>query len=350
MNTDIIDILAGDPFYYNIIDNLDGNDIYNLLQTCHYYKESLNLSIIKKQTIKEINKRYHNIFGEHVMEFKRIVKDLECIVTGSFILQCILGLFWEGTDIDIYIKGSKGDYASNTLLDAFFVEVGYKICKTDCTYSDCLSGIIEVRTYDKINSLYKMQIIMIMEEGTLHNYVINNFDFDICKNIYSIGKDDKEKLVIVKINDILSKKTAFSIKDQKRIDKNIERCTKYQERGFDFINRNTMTYNDFPYANIFELTKINDTDDSYQMVNCDLDKLKAIITDTMCHLDRGKAYGDYIKICDNVIMINKNMFTSCQFNGVCIITKVCCKKHLHCHLDSGNTNIIVINNKYMDKF
>jgi len=351
MNNDIIDVLAGDPFYYNIIDYLKSDDIYNLLQTCQYYKKSLTLSLLKKQTMKEMNNRFHELFGNLTPEFKKIIKELECVVTGSFILQCILGLYWLETDMDIYIESKKEDEKSKTTLDYFLIDkMGYKIIKETSSYSESIAGINEVRTYDKKDSSYKVQIIMVTVEDNLHNYVESNFDFDICKNIYSIDKNNKESLTIYKINEILSRKTKFALNNKNRVGSSVERCKKYQKRGFDFTNKNTLTYKDFKHANIFEVTKLDIDTTSYQLVDGDMNELKEIITNKQCLYKYNKSYGDYITLADSQLTINKQVLKPCDnLFGICIISNLCYENPCHCHLDAENKNIIVINNKFMKK-
>lgn len=362
MNNDIIDVLAGDPFYYNIIDYLKSDDIYNLTQTCQYYKNSLNLSIIKRQTLKEINNKLYELFGNQTIEFKKIIKELECVVTGSFILQSLLGVYWKETDVDIYIEVDKEDDKSKTVLDYFLMDkIGYKIVKTTSSYSESIAGIHEVRTYDKKDSPYKIQLIIVnikdniqnYVEGIndLHKYVNGNFDFDICKNIYSINKDNRESLSIFKINDILSRKTKFALNDRNRIGSSIVRCKKYQKRGFDFVNRKTLTYKDFKHANIIEVSKINDEDNCYQIINGDMNKLKETIANKRCfYTYNNKSYEDYIQISDNKLIMNKQVLKPCHDHfGLCLITDLCCENHVHCHLDEDNKSLIVINNQYSDQ-
>jgi len=362
MNNDIIDVLAGDPFYYNILEYLSNDDIYNLSQTCQYYKEQLNLSIIKRQTLKEINKRFNELFSNNTQEFKKIIKELECVVTGSFILQSLLSVYWKDTDVDIYIEVNKEDDKSKTILDYFLTDkMDYKIVKTTSSYSESIAGIHEVRTYDKKDSPYKIQLIIVNIKDSIQNYVegINdihkyvngNFDFDICKNIYSINQDNRETLSIYKINDILSRKTKFALNDRNRIGSSIERCKKYQKRGFDFVNRKTLTYKDFKHANIIEVSKIDDEDNSYQIINGDMNKLKETIVNKRCfYTYNNKSYEDYIQISDNKLIMNKQVLKPCRNHfGMCLITDLCCENHLHCHLDQENKNLIVINNQYSDQ-
>lgn len=350
MNNDIIDVLAGDPFYYNIINYLNSDDIYNLLQTCKHYKSNITSSEIKRQTLKEINQRFTDLFGNQTQEFKKIMKELECVLTGSFVLQSILKTYWEETDLDIYILGAKEDDKSKTLMDYFLTDkMGYKIVKTTTSYIEAVAGILEVRTYDKKDSPYKIQLIMVTVEDNLHNYVIGNFDFDICKNIYSIDKNNKETLFIHKINDILSKKTKFALNDKNRIGSTAVRCRKYSRRGFDFTNKDSLTYKDFQHTNILEIIKDKDADnDTFTIVSGDVNKFKEFMENRHClyHYYFGpvKSYKDYIQIHNDKIIIDKKLLEPCKF-GLCIIQDLCCKNNVHCHLDDENKNLIVVKNK-----
>ncbi len=109
-------VLYGDVFWHNIINYLSPIDLYNLVQTCKYYEQNINMQHVKNNTIKQLNNKLSNIFGPKLPEFKNILQDVNGIISGSCILQSILGEKWEKSDIDIFIP-VRGNVITNTPSD-----------------------------------------------------------------------------------------------------------------------------------------------------------------------------------------------------------------------------------------
>src|SRR5437868_9219660 len=72
---------------------------YNFIITCKLFHLKFN---IKSNLIYEINFRLNKIFGDKTDDFKQLLKDTNSVISGSFIIQCLLNEYWN-TDIDIYI-------------------------------------------------------------------------------------------------------------------------------------------------------------------------------------------------------------------------------------------------------
>ena len=58
---------------------------------------------IKSLIIKEINSRLFEIFKNKLSDFKKSLVSTGAMISGSFILQCILNEKWRKYDIDIYL-------------------------------------------------------------------------------------------------------------------------------------------------------------------------------------------------------------------------------------------------------
>ena len=184
-------VLTGDTFWENIINHLSQLDLYNLSQTCKYYNDKLNL---KTNVIKEINSRLLELFGDDYDTFKNILKKTKGVISGSFIIQSILKTYWNDTDIDIYIPiknnvltkiDSTGSMKSE-MEDFLYSNMDFWGGTETSDYKDSFEGnIYFVRTYKKNNTKYAVQVMLIdTDVEGIHNFIKNDFDFDICKNAY----------------------------------------------------------------------------------------------------------------------------------------------------------------------
>jgi hypothetical protein len=98
-NLTIHDIINHDVFRGNIIDLLDESDVYNLNTIFNFSNDGPT-----NQYIDTIVDRLKSIFGSDYQKFKKSMQFSEAAISGSFIIQCILGETWVDTDIDIYVK------------------------------------------------------------------------------------------------------------------------------------------------------------------------------------------------------------------------------------------------------
>src|SRR5438128_2481895 len=91
---------------YNISEYLAPIHVYNFTKTCKYYMTTVEIKLV---IIKEINRRLTIIFGDKLAGFKNVMRDTCSMISGSFILQCILGEYWDKSDIDIFVPANGND-------------------------------------------------------------------------------------------------------------------------------------------------------------------------------------------------------------------------------------------------
>jgi hypothetical protein len=211
------------------------------------------MSTKNTQYLKNINDRLKKIFtDEQYVKFKLLLENNNAVISGSFIIQCILNEIWEDSDIDIFVKKNTHEflYESDDVnykkfcLETFFCKCGFTFIKEDKNKSNYfynLKYVVEIQTFIKDKN--KIQIIFINEnsEKSLENYIFENFDFSICKNTYSI-KNKTEILNIYDLNGILYKKFDFGFTSNNK--KSMERYENYSQREFN-KNKN----NDFVIKN-----------------------------------------------------------------------------------------------------
>lgn len=96
--------LPGEIVQKHIYGELYPADIYNLSKTSKDYQQYVTLQHFKNRVIKRINKKLLKIFGPRLSEFKDILQETRAVISGSFIIRCLLKdkRFSKG-DIDVYV-------------------------------------------------------------------------------------------------------------------------------------------------------------------------------------------------------------------------------------------------------
>lgn len=209
---------------------------------------------ITKNIIETITSNLEFVIGYDKFEaFKILMKNTQCVISGSFIIECVLNEFWNGSDIDIYVP-MKGNNIGKTDAGYFKSDVDdfmYEIVNLDGTaksYPSEISGDIKwVRNYYKYMNLQvideiEVQIIGIdikKGEDAFQEFICETFDFEICKNMCYISEDGNFNIKISNIVEILKKQTNFN--SSKHLQSSILRYDKYTNRGFEFKNKDFLT-------------------------------------------------------------------------------------------------------------
>lgn len=192
LNPYILNVLQGDPFYYNILPQLNTIDIYNLMQTCRYYKKKLYPFLMKKIT-KTIILNLANIFNENTTEFLNVLMQTNAVITGEFITNCVLESEDNDTiNIVVPIKLNKAKKIIddngklvNCFLSSLFVNTKYN--NNFCKY---------------VNSKYKINVKTVncvaMTDNTFS--IIND---KIKLNIYDLDKIFKKQKALKTVSDLV---------------------------------------------------------------------------------------------------------------------------------------------------
>lgn len=319
---DVIGIIAN---YLSPIDN------YHLTLTNKFFHKYVN---VKTSIVKMINNRLSEIFAEQVDDFKKYMKENDCIISGSFVLQCILGEYWPNSDIDLCVLASDQKYLS---IEKFLLNSFAEYGNNGDGYTS--NQVSWVRNYFNRDNIQVIAINMYQEQEiyNLNNFFDDKFvsniellkifvdemaDFAVYKNIYY--HDGNDHLILNNLNDIFTRTTNYVCKYP--IKESLERYHKYSERGFTFPNKNLLSFKDF---------------DSY-FVRVGLNKNYTSSTDEVI-----KFFGDNIS---NIKIRNfqrdeeskcvDGNFPSYHPNdGICYV-KSCIVKFLnsslhHCHLEVG---------------
>ena len=207
-----------------------------------------------------------NDFGiEDVEGFTKIIYDNNMYISGSFILQVVLGEKFKNSyvrDIDVFcdVLTSK---AKNDL--EYFFGVAFEKSKDDSKYTNGSKNSKKFR----LNNMYldSRKKIQVIETQVNAIESINGFDIDACKIWF-----DGYTFSIAHITDVVNKQTKYNYFDGERDFSYIAmRIRKHVARGFEFFFSNTF------------IEKMND-------------KIEEKEAKVICHLNTGKSLTNLFKM------------------------------------------------------
>lgn len=235
------------------MDKLFASDINNILMEFVSTKEMFDLkkiisdmkltdNMIKKKFIRNINSRLTKVFGNNVDVFKKFLEDTQSFISGSFIMQCILEEEYLDSDIDIYTTNKKNIVDFHNLKIASTYGIGHymKVDDSkdiqyygDSAYDLMPNVLFNVCDYYVGGHDHKIQFII---ADSPHN-IVNNFDMDICKNIYGVD-NEKEYLNIYNMDQLFEKKSVMrfvpkEVDEKTNIHRYMRRYYKYVNRGYN---------------------------------------------------------------------------------------------------------------------
>jgi len=252
-NDAIHQVLLGNVFDHIISKYLNSKDILHLGLSNRKLRSKLNLLYIHPQVKKRVSERLKTIFGEYYEEFVNDMIITKGIISGSFIIQCVLNEFWDNSDIDIYVENNNvfqsvhqrpayDYYASDAenhfnsvgsgnslIFHRLFNDKSKRVyCGNYKTFGNHIEGIVNYELHNNC----KIQVINVntSDKYTLRDHN-KNTGFDICKNILQFNKDKSMHLEFKNLKDIIYRRTLFSILE---IDDFYYRIEKYSKRGFFF--------------------------------------------------------------------------------------------------------------------
>lgn len=244
---------------------LDIRSLINL-KCCSTQFLWISTKMAAKAIIAQIIRRLSQVFGDLWSDFRKELIRSRAKISGSFIIQCILGETWSSpSDIDIYVSHIDDMYINqhlipydkSTNLDSWFyknlVTTGYdsvsyrgksepilrvrnfRFVKAD--YKDCFKNyaVIPYSTrYINYNVNEVQSIVLNLKQDEIEGYVQRAFDFDICKNVFWFGDGGVPHLQITNLRQILERRVELRKGQVKKID--YDRRIKYERRGFVFVD------------------------------------------------------------------------------------------------------------------
>ena len=193
-----------------------------------------------KTILAGINARLARIFGDTLPEFKKILRDTGSIISGSFVVQCILQEEWEGSDVDIYVGTETApliddvgtSHPITTVEDFLYTRHKYtQQYYAANRYGTILNDIQWIRNYEANGQ--QLQVIQVSKKASfLYDYIVDRYDFDICKAVYGVDHRGRDYVKIYALDEIIAKRTTFNYYN--RLGESVGRCHKYRARGFHF--------------------------------------------------------------------------------------------------------------------
>jgi hypothetical protein len=234
-------------------------------------QEFFDINLLHVNIMIEIERRLRNIFKDKYDQFIQLMTDYNIVISGSFIMQCMLGEDWS-SDLDLFYDqdptinfyGEPYEVSHQKMLDQMgklgiekFLNEGemyhysnnfkiknlinynvnqYKV-QLVCIHPTELYVIDNLsHYYDEdhvLSHTYKL-IEYPKDEfiGRINKYLITEFDFDVCTNFYYVEKGIS-KLKLNNVAGIFEKKICLLTTG---INKYIirSRLNKYKDRGFTF--------------------------------------------------------------------------------------------------------------------
>lgn len=220
--------------------------------------------IYKQRVGQELDMFFRWTLGESYSEFRKIMVSSNAMVSGSIILQLVLGERWPGhefnrLDVDIFMFVNP-DYTDNyqysedeitfynhvekfqlgydDLHKFLYKKSKYGTYVTHSQYMDEMGEnvILRVNNYSiKDTNIFQVVELNKDKYDSYEDFINETVDFDICKNIFRYTDNNSEdgfEINIQNLYNIINKTTTFNYVHSHSLSK--KRRDKYVGRGFKF--------------------------------------------------------------------------------------------------------------------
>jgi len=355
-----------DDNYVNILKFMDfyqyieiNKYIRYIIETFNYYTKIKEIpqGLYEKICSQKLEYKLRKIIGERFDEFKEIMEQTESIISGSFVLQCIMNKKWKKcnitnkqSDIDIYTNIELNNEIDQLdKLDKCIKKIYNSKYwnKFDSHYK--INNIIQVnKYYDHIDSRnqYDIDIIYTTNNTIIKEFINNNFDIDICKSICYV-KNNEFIIEINSIENIINQIFTINFTNKNNLEKTYERMHKYINRGFKLVGYNNikeLQLHMIELNNKYNIIKLNErfdiiydelkfkTEEYYRF------KDKKIFFDEKYFNEVYEKYGIFDYIYPNTSKPFSYIYNKCC-DKYCIVSEF---KHFHINFNSNNVNKNVI--------
>lgn len=222
------EVFTSQVFRYEVAPHLSPKDLYMLHFVNRTLYKQVTYDLIKEVAIQSINRKLCRVFGD---SFQSLLENAGAVVSGSLILQCLLGEEWNGSDIDIFRPTTSNMIGAETIIDRYLCQQKHSQKQVITSYNmnrkhgNC---VIEHRLADGT----RVQVIQFESSDKKldfveqsKNFIIHDFDFDVCMNLYAI-RDTQEILYCHTLTGIIHKVI------QCHREPSVYRLHKYHQRGY----------------------------------------------------------------------------------------------------------------------
>lgn len=233
ISTELKEILCGFDTHLKLVEFVKNNNAMK-----KYSVDQINQLIWKI----ELKKRLESL-NINFDKFNQFLINNKVKVTGSFVLQLILGETFDSYDIDLYVDTISKDLTTQIVENLGFTQIPQNIFPSFQTNHKYLKQIVEKVENYIVPDVYlqktsadfrykkelKIQLIETVNTFKGIESYINTFDFDILQNYY-----DGNSFTVRNLNNILNKTALYNEKflGVRPFAWIIGRITKYKKRGF----------------------------------------------------------------------------------------------------------------------
>jgi len=226
-------VLYGDLFR-KITDDFTAVGLYQIKLVDKYHFEYITADTIHNSIIKNILGTLREMLGIRYDIIIASMQEHKMEIAGSFVLQCALDEYWQGSDIDFYTYAPQtkrifGDTVSGA---AYYAKDEYS---TLPNITHIFNYDVSIEDYPKHTNYWqpkRLQVIHLEKSEKnydIESYVNNTYDFSVCKNIFRF-EDGKPVLKIGHLSNVMNKETRIDLPGNIAV-----RGEKYLARGFKFI-------------------------------------------------------------------------------------------------------------------
>jgi hypothetical protein len=209
---------------------MDIKDLCRLSLANHKSNAKISEEFIIRCIVIRIATELRKIFGPDYDRFVKAMVQAKGVLSGSFLIQCILDEKWDNSDIDLYV----GNEESDKIIHKFFGIDGedyYNGYYRRLGHIENISNF-NIKPMDYYYDYVKVQVVQVKTDKkySLWDH-IRNTGFDICKNMLYFDKKGNMQLKLENLQGIVNKQIVFTILDT---DDFLFRMKKYSYRGFMF--------------------------------------------------------------------------------------------------------------------
>jgi len=263
-------------FEYLVFPKLSLKDLVQLKQINKQFCKKINLPVI---ACKKVEVKLREILGEKYTEFAQAMYKCRGIISGSFVLSCILEEEWptfdremkpQARDIDIYVGCLGNGKKAKDYYGSLYEKQDRRNMDHLRKFLSTLTGKIESDHHGMYKSLFRrllwLENFYLKKKGDTrpdyeHSYYgekrlieyedetkfqlisietdkgysiwdhIKSTGFTICRNRVTFDENGKIALFMSRPLEIIHKKSTFILQD---MDDFFYRCRKYTRRGFTF--------------------------------------------------------------------------------------------------------------------
>lgn len=180
------------------------------------------------------------IGNDSMLSFERAMRNSGAVLSGSFVLQCIMGKRWSTSDIDFFVPRNGAHeikvwftIESDTLENAARNEALMQ--NQHPPYRDIFTGGVK-RTLDvfdfKINDrIFQLVVTNLENTNEICNWIVTDFDFPVIRNAVWVDSKNRWQSIVSDWNSIELQRFVFP--RTRTVFPSLNRRLKYEERGFE---------------------------------------------------------------------------------------------------------------------